>query len=137
MLHVELNFVAVLVAGVVAFVLGWLWYSPVLFLKPWMRARGMDPATMAGAGMPIRKVITELIRCLVLAFFLAHLVAEFAPKTWMSAAHYGIFLWITFPVILYWGSSLWEDHPTMASLIDAGDWFVKIVSIVLVLFFWR
>lgn len=31
----EVNYVAVLVAAVAAFILGWLWYSPMLFAKPW------------------------------------------------------------------------------------------------------
>src|SRR5207247_2062134 len=45
------NYVAVLVAAVAVFVLGWLWYSPLLFYKPWMRLRGMDPvAAMGGVG---------------------------------------------------------------------------------------
>src|SRR2546430_3690237 len=40
---VHVNYLAVLVAAVAVFVLGWLWYSPLLFYKPWMRLRGMDP----------------------------------------------------------------------------------------------
>ena len=31
-----LNYLAVLVAGIVIFMIGGLWYSPVLFAKPWM-----------------------------------------------------------------------------------------------------
>src|SRR5438034_8844388 len=45
---VHVNYWAVLVSAIVVFVLGWLWYSPLLFYKPWMRARGLDPA--AGDG---------------------------------------------------------------------------------------
>ncbi len=40
---VHVNYLAILVAAVGVFVLGWLWYSPLLFFKPWMRLRGMDP----------------------------------------------------------------------------------------------
>jgi len=33
--------------------LGWLWYHPLMFFKPWMRLRGMDRvASMAGTKMP-------------------------------------------------------------------------------------
>jgi len=50
---VSVNYLHVLVAAVLVFVLGWLWYSPLLFYKPWMRMRGLDPvAAMAGAKMP-------------------------------------------------------------------------------------
>ena len=34
---VHLNYLAVLAAAVAVFVLGWLWNSPLLFYKPWMR----------------------------------------------------------------------------------------------------
>ncbi len=137
MLHVHVNFVAVLVAGLAAFVLGWLWYSPLLFVKPWMRARGIDPASMAGGKMPMGKMLAELIRCLLLAFFMAHIVGEYYPKTWMSAAHFGIFLWVTFPVMIFWGMSLWENQPWKAAVIDAGDWLVKLVAISLIIACWK
>ncbi len=31
---------AVLIAAVVAYLVGWMWYSPILWQKPWMEARG-------------------------------------------------------------------------------------------------
>jgi Protein of unknown function (DUF1761) len=135
--HVHVNLVAVLVAGVVAFVVGWLWYSPMLFLNPWMRARGLDPASMAGGKMSMGKMVAELVRCLLLAFLLAHLVGEFHPTTWTSAVHYGIFLWVTLPVMLFWGAAMWENQPPKASIIDAGDWLVKLLVIPLILFFMK
>ncbi|HEX2712884.1 MAG TPA: DUF1761 family protein, partial [Candidatus Acidoferrales bacterium] len=64
-----MNYLAVVVAAVAVFVLGWLWYSPLLFYKSWMRLRGLDPiAAMAGAKMPVGKLALEFVRCLVLAY---------------------------------------------------------------------
>jgi hypothetical protein len=37
----HVNFLAVLVSGVAIFILGALWYSPVLFAKTWSRLMGM------------------------------------------------------------------------------------------------
>ena len=34
---------AVLVASVATMVIGFLWYSPMLFARPWMRLMGHDP----------------------------------------------------------------------------------------------
>ena len=34
---------AVLVAAVATMVIGFLWYSPILFARPWMRLMGCDP----------------------------------------------------------------------------------------------
>ena len=39
----ELNWLAVIVGAVIYFALGALWYSPVLFARPWQRSIGWDP----------------------------------------------------------------------------------------------
>jgi hypothetical protein len=38
--QVHINFLAVVVAAVAAFIIGGLWYSPLLFAKPWVNAHG-------------------------------------------------------------------------------------------------
>jgi len=136
MTHV--NYLAVLVAAVAVFVLGWLWYSPLLFYKPWMRLRGMDPvAAMAGAKMPGGKLLIELARCLVLAYVIARFVALLGVSSWMGAVHFGLFLWIGFPVIILTGSVLWENIPWKVAAIHAGDWLVKLLVIPIIVSAWR
>jgi hypothetical protein len=39
----HVNFLAILVAAISTMVVGFLWYSPLLFAKPWMREMGYDP----------------------------------------------------------------------------------------------
>jgi Protein of unknown function (DUF1761) len=48
-----LNWLAVIVATIVYFALGALWYSPVAFGKPWQRAIGWDEAQQSGASPAI------------------------------------------------------------------------------------
>lgn len=134
----HVNYLAVLVAAVVVFVLGWLWYSPFLFYKPWMRARGLDPeAAMAGAKMPAGKLVIELLRCIVLAYVIAHFVALLEVTNWFIAAHFGLLLWIGFPVVLLVGSILWENVPVKVAAIHAGDWLVKLLVIPIILSVWH
>lgn len=40
----EINLAGVAVAALLSFIVGALWYSPVLFLKPWSAAAGVDPS---------------------------------------------------------------------------------------------
>lgn len=135
---VHVNYLAVLVAAITVFVLGWLWYSPLLFYKPWMRARGMDPAVaMVGAKMPAGKLVIELVRCLVLAYVIAHFVAALGVSNWLIAAHLGVLLWIGFPVILLTGSVLWDNVPVKVAAIHAGDWLVKLLVIPIILSVWH
>ncbi len=46
----QINYWAVVVAAVVAFVVGAVWYSPLLFGKTYMELRGMNPAALAITG---------------------------------------------------------------------------------------
>jgi hypothetical protein len=135
---VHVNYLAVLVAAITVFVLGWLWYSPFLFYKPWMRARGLDPAVaMAGAKMPAGKLVIELVRCIVLAYVIARFVALLGITSWMGAVHFGVMLWIGFPVILLVGSVLWENTPVKVAGIHAGDWLVKMLVIPIIVTVWQ
>ena len=135
---VDVNYVAVIVAAFAVFVLGWLWYSPLLFYKPWMRARGIDPvAAMTGAKMPAGKLVIELLRCIVLAYIIARFASLLGISSWMGAVHFGLFLWVGFPVILLTGSVLWENIPVKVAVIHAGDWLVKLLVIPIIVSVWH
>src|SRR5467141_2877330 len=134
----HVNYIAVLVAAIVVFVLGWLWYSPLLFYKPWMRARGLDPvAAMAGAKMPGGKLLVELVRCLLLAYVIARFVALLGIASFFGAVHFGLFLWIGFPVNILTGSVLWENTWVKGAAIHACDWLVKLLVIPIIVTLWR
>ena len=136
MTHV--NYLAVLVAAVAVFVLGWLWYSPLMFFKPWMRLRGLDTvAAMAGAKMPGGKLVIEFARCFVLAFVIAHLVGAMHVVSLLVAVHLGVFLWVGFPVILLTGSVIWDNVPWKVAAIHAGDWLVKLLVIPIIVSLWH
>ncbi len=72
----RINLVAVLLATVASFILGFVWYAK-LFAKPWMRELGYDPnlrpdgKTMA-KGMALM-VIGNFLFAWVLAFYFAGL----------------------------------------------------------------
>jgi len=135
---VHVNYLAVFVAAVAVFVLGWLWYSPLLFYKPWMRLRGLDPvAAMAGAKMPGGKLLIEFARCVVLAYMVAIFVALVGPSSWLGVVHVGLLLWIGFPVILLTGSVLWDNVPWKVAAIHAGDWLVKMLVIPIIVRTWH
>ena len=42
----QVNYLAVLAGGLAIFMLGGLWYSPVLFAKRWMSLQGVSEAEM-------------------------------------------------------------------------------------------
>ncbi len=74
----HLNWLAVLVAAISTMIVGFLWYSPLLFAKPWMREMGYDPndkantqemqksAGRAYAGSFVASVISAFTLALIL-----------------------------------------------------------------------
>ena len=62
------NWLAVIIGFVLAFALGWLWYSPRLFGRKWAEGVGLDPSgpeTMPVAAMAFQAAGTFLLAWLV------------------------------------------------------------------------
>ena len=57
----EVNLWAALACGVASLVLGGIWYSPVLFAKPWQRHAGMTDQQVAGGNLAMIFGLTFLL----------------------------------------------------------------------------
>jgi hypothetical protein len=66
----NLNWLAVITAAVSAFVLGGLWYSPLLFSKRWMKETGITEESTKNANM-MKIFSLAFILSLIASFFLA------------------------------------------------------------------
>jgi len=49
----EINLLAVLIAAVSSFIIGGLWYSPLLFDKAWRREAGVTEETLKAGNMAL------------------------------------------------------------------------------------
>lgn len=81
-----INYLAVLVAALSTFILGGLWYSPMLFGKTWMRVNNFSDAdllTFSKARMFGWSFVFSLVMALNLAMFLA---GPTTNVTWGMAA---------------------------------------------------
>lgn len=66
----EVNWIAIVVAAVASFLLGGLWYSPVLFAKAWQREAGITDEQLKNANMG--KIFgLAFILCLLAAWMFA------------------------------------------------------------------
>ena len=126
----EFNIWAVLVAAVSAFVLGSLWYSPMLFGKPWQREAGVSEEQIKNANMGLifgLAFVLSLVASLVFALFLGPrppvslgLGAGFAAGLCWVGASFGI-------------NYLFERRSLKLFLINAGYHTVQFTIIGLVL----
>ena len=83
-----INYLAVVLAAVAAFVVSSGWYSPLLFGKMYLELRGLDPAALADMAMPVGTIVGELIRSLVVAFVLARFVVLLGVVNWLGGEKY-------------------------------------------------
>src|SRR5580693_6954197 len=87
------NYLAVLVATIVAFVVGALWYGP-FFGKPWKRLMGMNEG-MQGS-MPVWPMVGGFIATLVMVYVLALLMKGLLITSGAQAAWLAFVLAIAF-----------------------------------------
>ncbi|MFD2443916.1 DUF1761 domain-containing protein [Bacillus sp. CGMCC 1.16607] len=78
----EINYLAVLLATIATMIIGFLWYSPVLFGDVWMKEIGLKPENMSGGGQ-MTYVLTALT-ALGGAFLLAILLTLMDERTILS-----------------------------------------------------
>jgi hypothetical protein len=130
----EFNVWAVLAAAVSSFVLGGMWYSPVLFGRAWQRAAGLSDAEMQSGNVAVifgASFVLSLLAAFVFALFLG-------PKPSLALG-----LGTGFSAGLFWVSAsfginyLFERKPMALFLINAGYHTLQFTLIGLVLALWH
>jgi hypothetical protein len=116
----KMSYLAVVVAAVAAFVVGTVWYSPLLFGKAYMEVRGTNPGAMADMRPPAGELLGEFAKNLVIAFVLTHFVVRLGVGDWKGAVQLGLWVW-GFQAMLLMGAVLHEKMPWMLYAIHAGD----------------
>ena len=133
----HVNFVAVLVTGVVIFVLGGLWYSPVLFARRWVALMGKTEAEMKAAGASPLTFLAVFVCGLLTSWTLAVIVQHFAYPSALRGAEIGALCWLGLAGATSFGSALFEMKPRALWLIDSGYNLVCFVIAGMILSVWR
>lgn len=131
----EVNYVAVLAAGVSSMVLGALWYGP-LFGKKWISLMGWSQAEVEkkkkeGAGA---SYALGFVFALVTAFVLSHLFTLLGIADKHAAWSVVLWIWLGFYATITAGSVLWEGKKWDLWLLNNAYHVVNllVVSTVLV-----
>jgi hypothetical protein len=136
--QLNINYLAVLVAAIAAFAIGALWYSPVLFAKPWMAAHGYTPEHAAemrkGAG---RAYGVSAVMFLVMALGLAILVSLLGIGNPVAGLKLGALVWGGFAFPLGLIANMYSNKPIAAFLIDAGYQLVYLLLMGAIIGAWR
>ncbi|MES2304986.1 MAG: DUF1761 domain-containing protein [Gemmatimonadota bacterium] len=115
------NWLVIAGATLAAWILGALWYSPLLFAKVWVAAHGYSPEKLkemqAGAAKSYGgSLIAMFITATVLTLFLHHLSAD----SWQDGFNWGFHAWLGFAMPLGLTANLYSDKKFSTFLIDTG-----------------
>lgn len=128
----EINYLAVVAAAISSFLLGGLWYSPIIFLKPWMAAMGRTDES--SNGHPAKVFGLAFIFALVAATAFAWLIGP-APE-FKVALHYALIVGLCFVTMSFGINYQFADRPISALLIDGGYHTGQFVLYAIVLSYW-
>jgi hypothetical protein len=119
MKELKINHLAVLVAVVLQFVLGFLWYGP-LFGEPWMGMVGLDMATIEanppGAGIWFTNIFSAVVSIYVLAW----LYTRIPVTSLLQGLLTGLLIGFAFVLMSNMVSGMYADHPYGLAWITGG-----------------
>lgn len=130
-----INYFAVLAAAVSTFVLGGLWYSPLLFGKAWMRANNFtdaDVQTFSKTRMFGWSIVFSLVMAINLAMFLG--APDTSAKWGMTAGALTGLGWVAMAIAII---GLFESRSWSYIVINGGYMTVAFTIMGLIIGAWR
>lgn len=125
----EVNYLAITVAAVVAFVAAGGYYAAI--------GKQLEKLSSAPTTMPPWLLVVEVVKHFVVAAVVGGLSAGIGITTWSTSVLLGFALWIGFPVILLLGSVVHEKVSWRLAALHAGDWLVKLLLIAIIVGIWK
>jgi Protein of unknown function (DUF1761) len=132
-MEIHINYVAVLVAVVANFILGFLWYTP-LFGKAWAKENGFDTSVKPPSGAVAKGMVFMVIGNFFMAFVLAHNMAawSYVPgasemsnvSNIMSST---IFTWLGFYFPVDLSTVAWENKSWKLFGINTSYHFIMLL----------
>lgn len=111
------NYLAILVAAVAAWLFGAAWYGALG--KWWMKAARIDPSTMK---MSVTPFVISFVCELVMAWVLAGVIFHLGEVTLWSGVVAAAFIWLGFMATTMAVNHRYQAYGWDLTIIDAGHW---------------
>ncbi|MEX0853457.1 MAG: DUF1761 domain-containing protein [Bauldia sp.] len=119
------SWLAIIVAAVVKFLIGWGWYAPPAFGKQWQELSKVSPEQMR-SGLAAA-IVVQVIGDLIMAYVLARFIGHYGLPGFAGGAFIGAMAWLGFVATIMVGSIFYERKPPMLIAINAGYVLVGLV----------
>ncbi len=132
-----INYLAIVIAILINMGLGALWYSPVLFAKPWMAANGFTEESIKEAGGATKGYVVSIIVSVVVALAIASFAKAADSDTAIEGLMLGLAAGLGFVATTAGVSYLFESRPLKLYLINAGYPVVSFALMGLLIGVWQ
>jgi hypothetical protein len=121
------------------FFFSWIWYSPLLFAKPWMKALGMDPnhqmSEAEKKNMPWL-FVSGIAASVLLVYGMMVIVKSLRLTNFTSGLTAGAVIWSAF-ALTHSLNTLWEGRKPLVLIINNGLFLVTYSLFGGILAVWR
>jgi hypothetical protein len=131
----EVIWLAVIVAAVVKFVIGGVWYAPPVLGTTWQGLVRLTPEEMRAGLAPA--MVAQIVGDLVMAYVLARLIIHYGAPSIANGALVGFMAWIGFVATVSLGQVFYERKPFMLWVINNGYQLIGIVAMGAILGWWH
>ena len=136
------NIFALIVAALATTVLGFIWYSPMLFARPWCVAMGYNPDDKAAMDAMRKKsgplYALSMLASLVSALGLGHFIWGHMPiQGAFIGFHAGLFIWFFFVATVQLTDTAFGGKPMKLFFINTGYQLVCFLAMGTILGAWQ
>jgi hypothetical protein len=136
MFDLSVNYVALIVAALAVFILGWLWYT-VLFGKAWVKEMGKSmEGVKPDGGMMAKSYILMYLATIVMGYVLAHILQFADVATTMEAINTAFWVWLGFFVAGNISHYLFPAKSFKLFLIDQVYQLLVLIIVSVILTLW-
>lgn len=136
-MEVDVNYLAVFLAGVSSMVVGAVWYARSVFGERWMKLAKVKMNRNMTAMDNVRLFGLTFLASLVMAYVLAHvtfLSNDFFGGSFLASALTTAFwLWLGFTAVRFLTHDLFEGRPGKLTLLTVGNELVTVMVMALVI----
>lgn len=140
MYQIQVNYLAILLAAIISFLVGIIWYSPFIFGKRRMKEAGKSEEELKNSSRPIIYVLTFIAWCIssyVLAVMIDYAVDVFSKPAFLYGMLASFLCWFGFAAALSLVHNLSANRFSVLWLIDSGYTLVAMLISGAILAEWR
>ena len=125
---------AILASAVAYMVIGFLWYSPLLFGNIWLKLKKINPRDLKGQG---RVMAVSVINAVILAFSLAFVFDLMNIQNIINGFFLVIFIWIGLVLPFTTNEMIFGNKNKKLFLLDSANQLFTLIAMSLILSLWH